>query len=137
MSLTQPNSTRAFIALWIFSLTLYSKAWHDLKLRKPQIHTNTVEWIFICICDLQKCISSPFYLSKTISHENNGKSGAFLLEITNIIIKSLKSFYHQLELSEIKKKCFVAFHSNSYGQRKKIKFSGCSFYFLKFQFKVN
>jgi hypothetical protein len=128
-SLTQSCSTRAFIALWTFSLTLYSKAWHELKLRKPQFHTNTVSISFICVCVTCKNAFRVLFISrKTISHENNGKSGAFLLEITNIIIKSLKSFYHQLELSEIKK-VFCCLSFQFVQTKKNIKFSGCSFYF--------
>lgn len=125
---------RAFIALWLFSLTLHSKAWHDFKLRKPestQIQSNEALNVFV------NCKNA--FLVLFISQKQSAMKvrsfffGNFLLEITNIIIKSLKSFYHQLELSEIKKSVLLPFIPISYQKKEKnikIKFSGCSF-FLK------
>ena len=124
--------TRAFIALWTFSLTLHSKAWHELNLRKPeskQIPSNEASNVFVnCknafrvlfisqkqsamkIKASQELFFSQFFLIR--NHKHN-------YQVIKIVLPSIRIKWNK------KVFCCLSFQFRT---ATKIKFSGCSFFF--------
>lgn len=125
---------RAFIALWIFSLTLHSKAWHDFKLRKPeftQIQPNEALNVFV---NCKNAFLVLFISQKQSAMKVRSFFWQFLIRNHKHNYQVIKIVLPSIRIKWNKKECFVAFHSNFVPKKreknKKIKFSGCSF-FLK------